>query len=582
MKTSEISRSFMCVVLLPLLVFALGCPPENGDPNENLGPPMINIIQGGANVPPGIATVDFGDTAVGGDGTELTFTLENQGEGDLEIAALDGLSIDGTDSSLFSIGSQPDTLVAAGQSTVFTIVFAPDSIGDKSASVTLTGTHPDLEPYTFSLVGNGTASSLSIMRGQQSVASGGTESFGAVCVGTQNDLTFTVSNTGNTDLHLEGGPTPIGVAGADASAFTVITQPATILSPNSSSLFVLRFVAADASTKSAILTIENDDPADPDLSFTISATGIVPVARLPETGFAVSLTSYDDGYYKMGAAWPIPRFTDNGDGTITDNLTGLMWDQDGHRFGQRKWADALSDISSLSLAGQTDWRLPNIVEIRSLINWKENDSAVWLGNQGFLNVQSSPDTINYYYWTSTRSGVGYAFLFRTIDGVTYTGGDDTLQASVWAVRTEGGGTISLPKTGQTTSYNAGDDGDLEAGIAWPSPRFVDNSFGTLTDLLTGLMWQQSPSNIDRESWSGAMRYASESELAGYDDWRAPNVNEFLSLKSYGDVPDGVWIPLQGGARWSSTPYWTINVSGGTLYEFGSSVNNYLWLVRGGL
>lgn len=49
------------------------------------------------------------------------------------------------------------------------------------------------------------------------------------------------------------------------------------------------------------------------------------------------------------------------------------------------------------------------------------------------------------------------------------------------------GTVRLPKTGQTTSYAPGDDGELQVGLAWPEPRFSDNGDGTVTDHLTGLM-----------------------------------------------------------------------------------------------
>ncbi|MBF0538082.1 MAG: hypothetical protein HQL03_07505, partial [Nitrospirae bacterium] len=50
------------------------------------------------------------------------------------------------------------------------------------------------------------------------------------------------------------------------------------------------------------------------------------------------------------------------------------------------------------------------------------------------------------------------------------------------------GTVSLPQTGQTTSYYAGDDGALQKGVVWPNPRFTVNSDQTVTDNLTGLMW----------------------------------------------------------------------------------------------
>ena len=60
------------------------------------------------------------------------------------------------------------------------------------------------------------------------------------------------------------------------------------------------------------------------------------------------------------------------------------------------------------------------------------------------------------------------------------------------------GTVNVARTGQTTCYDSdgnvidcagtGQDGDIQAGVAWPSPRFVDNGDGTITDMLTGLMW----------------------------------------------------------------------------------------------
>ena len=89
----------------------------------------------------------------------------------------------------------------------------------------------------------------------------------------------------------------------------------------------------------------------------------------------------------MGVAWPTPRFTDNGNGTITDNLTGLMWDKTGNRFGWSQWAQALTDCNDLSLGDHSDgWRLPNVNELKSLLNDGQADSAAWLNEQGFSNV----------------------------------------------------------------------------------------------------------------------------------------------------------------------------------------------------
>ena len=87
----------------------------------------------------------------------------------------------------------------------------------------------------------------------------------------------------------------------------------------------------------------------------------------------------------------------------------------------------------------------------------------------------------------------------------------------------------LPRTGQTTSYRAGDDGDFEAG--WPGGRFRDNGDGTVTDFATGLMWVQdvgadpgAPFNA-AVNWDNAIDNCLALNYAGYDDWRLPNAKE---------------------------------------------------------
>jgi hypothetical protein len=142
--------------------------------------------------------------------------------------------------------------------------------------------------------------------------------------------------------------------------------------------------------------------------FWIVPTGTVTVAAisLPETGQKTSYASGDDGNLQKGVAWPNPRFTNNGDQTITDNLTGLMWTQDGNAPGpntctpsvQKSWQDALNYASCLNTnnyLGHNDWRLPNINELCSLINYGQSNPATWLNAQGFSNVQAN------WYWSST-------------------------------------------------------------------------------------------------------------------------------------------------------------------------------------
>jgi hypothetical protein len=150
---------------------------------------------------------------------------------------------------------------------------------------------------------------------------------------------------------------------------------------------------------------------------------------LPKTG---QTTCYDtagteipcagtgqDGEIQAGVAWPMPRFTDNGDGTMTDNLTGLMWTKDANLAnGKMTWDQNLDYANNLTLVGYTDWRLPNVNELESLYNASEADNAAWLNSQGFSNVQAryyrSSTTTAFYSdnaWvvSMTAGNVGYAF-----------------------------------------------------------------------------------------------------------------------------------------------------------------------------
>jgi hypothetical protein len=124
---------------------------------------------------------------------------------------------------------------------------------------------------------------------------------------------------------------------------------------------------------------------------------------VPVSGQTSSYATGGDGDLQKGITWPDPRFTDNGDGTVTDNLTGLIWLQDANRESTMDWAAALaycnsladdgSDLTDGSVAG--DWRLPNVRELQSLIDYGNESPALPTGHP-FSSVQSTS-----YYWSST-------------------------------------------------------------------------------------------------------------------------------------------------------------------------------------
>ena len=185
-------------------------------------------------------------------------------------------------------------------------------------------------------------------------------------------------------------------------------------------------------------------------------SAISPVPKTGQTkcyngdGDLISCTGTgQDGNLQRGFSWPNPRFADNGDGTVTDNLTALIWLKNANCFGQRNWATALNDCNTLasgscglsdsSLAG--DWRLPNMKELQSLIDIAfsspalSNDAGTgpWTGDTGssFSGVLSS------YYWSSsTSTWGGYTFdAWRAyMASGRVDGGNKVSNYYVWPVR----------------------------------------------------------------------------------------------------------------------------------------------------
>ena len=157
-------------------------------------------------------------------------------------------------------------------------------------------------------------------------------------------------------------------------------------------------------------------------------------APVPMTGQTTSYGTRDDGDLKMGAAWPTPRFTDNQNGTVTDNLTQLIWMKNAGALGTKTWDQALADANGLKSgdAGLTDgsqageWRLPNLRELQSLFDYGRHSPAL-PKDHPFMGVQTS--------WSSTTS----AFLTHTAWAVYSDDGFIGLNAksstiSVWCVR----------------------------------------------------------------------------------------------------------------------------------------------------
>ncbi|NGZ05196.1 MAG: tandem-95 repeat protein [Magnetococcales bacterium] len=335
-------------------------------------------------------------------------------------------------------------------------------------------------------------------------------------------------------------------------------------------------------------TFKVNDGVTDSTTATMTVTITSPTS-LPATGVRVSLNSGDDGALRKGEVWPVPRFTDHGNGAVTDHLTGLVW---------LKQADCLGTAASLTAAvnlvgalegnggqcGLQDrsqrgaWRVPNRVELESLVDYSRIGPAL-PENHPFLGFPLNTTRI---FWSNTAqfngSSICWAVDFRL-------GSQDRSANSsslVWAVRDgTATGRVALRQTGQTRSVVTGDDGNLRKGVAWTSDsRFVDRQDGTIMDQLTGLVWLKNMFRCpDNTELSGSVTRVLE-RAAGLQqgvcgltdgsragDWRVANIREAASLQDIDQTDGGsAWAsPLFNGSwiGWTSTPvandplrYWT--------------------------
>jgi hypothetical protein len=120
-------------------------------------------------------------------------------------------------------------------------------------------------------------------------------------------------------------------------------------------------------------------------------------------------------------------FTDNGNGTVTDSATGLVWqkcsagraalDCSGSATTYL-WLNAISYCNDLILGGRSDWRLPNVNELRSILDITKVSSPL-------IDSTTFPSTESNFYWSSTTraSDVTYVYMINFIDGKVNANGN---------------------------------------------------------------------------------------------------------------------------------------------------------------
>lgn len=270
------------------------------------------------------------------------------------------------------------------------------------------------------------------------------------------------------------------------------------------------------------------------------------------------------------------RFQLHGPDLVQDTATGLLWPRSVNLLGYPLgWAEALVTVAELNRAsflGYDDWRMPNRVELRSLIDHAERQPALPAGHP-FRDVFLG------WCWTSTTKAgqPAYAWNVHLEGGRMFYSRKDEFRL-LWPVRGE---SRVLPRTGQRSCFDAtgavipcaekslghgqdgalaaGQDGALRRGLPWPAPRFERLPDGVL-DRLTGLIWADPatlpPGPFD---WTQARELAAE--WGGGTGWRLPGITELESLVDAERANPALPIGLPGAQAVLAEGFWSGTVSG---------------------
>ena len=232
-----------------------------------------------------------------------------------------------------------------------------------------------------------------------------------------------------------------------------------------------------------------------------------------DSGEQISCPAEGEAFYGQDAQYTGAEFVfqDNGDGTVTDLNTGLMW-QVTPSSQSFSYEEAVEYAENLELAGYDDWRLPSTKELFSISDFSEGWPYL---DTDVFDIAGNSVSKDEQYWTEYYVGLTHGGSVSAF-GVNHGTGH------IKSYPVQGRGNYVRVVRGETYGIN----------------DFVDNGDGTVTDLATGLMWSQDDSGVGMD-WEDALAYAEGSELAGYDDWRLPSVKELQSILDYSKSPNAI-------------------------------------------
>ncbi len=347
------------------------------------------------------------------------------------------------------------------------------------------------------------------------------------------------------------------------------------------------------------------------LTYPINATG--QTKSYDEMGEQIKKLKKSSALYGQDANYlsGVPMtFVDNGDGTVTDKNTGLMWQQTPPMEGMT-WAQAKEYCENLEFGGYSDWRLPTLKELFSISNFESGWPYL---DMEYFNLSSDRISKDEQYWADSKYvgetaegrddaafGVnhvtGHIKAYPAGSNMGNRGGEqgergqqrpqmqDGEQGERGQQRPpmmadgeqsqqrppmpqdgeqgrQGGQGGQRPQMGQNQGGQRGGQpmGNPMAkqvravrGDIYGENNFVDNGDGTISDIATGLMWAKDD-NGEGVEWIKALPYAEGAKLAGYSDWRLPNVKELQSIVDYSRAPSSRGVEAAIDPIFNCTPF----------------------------
>jgi len=251
----------------------------------------------------------------------------------------------------------------------------------------------------------------------------------------------------------------------------------------------------------------------------------------------IAQPSPGDDFYGQDAQHAIhpPSYKDNGDGTVTDEVTGLMWTNDpGDKLTT---TEAEQRLTTLSVGGYSDWRIPTIKELYSLILFSGVDPSGWTGGDISL-LKPFIDTVFFRFRYGDEQQGERIIDAQYLSSTEYVSTTMNAQQTRFGVNFADGRIKGYPQSNPQ-------GGDFKWFVLYVrgnpdygKNNFVDHGDGTISDLATGLMWSAEDSG-EGMNWEDALKWAQEQNAAnhlGYSDWRLPSVKELQSIVDYSRSP----------------------------------------------